>query len=337
MKVLRFILIVLALLVLLIVVLSFIGSKSYDVHRTATIDAPVDMVFPYLKSLEKTQEWGPWRDEDPEMEVTFSGDEGTVGSTSSWEGPTVGKGHQEVTAIEENKKVESDLTFWPPWGETKSHGYFLAEAKGDKTDVTWGFRGENGFFGRVFAVFMNMEEATGPMFATGLSNLNDLVEKDMTRKWNGYEVKMADLPERHYVGKRAKVNISEMQPYFAATYGKLMYALGRAQLEMAGMPSALYYNWDEEAGTTDLAPVAPLAEPVELAEFETTTIPAGPALQIDFYGSYDNLGEPHIALDSFSNNFDLEIGIPVIEEYVTDPSTEPDTSKWLTRITYPLD
>jgi hypothetical protein len=29
--------------------------------------------------------------------------------------------------------------------------------------------------------------------------------------------------------------------------------------------------------------------------------------------------------------------MPVIEEYVTGPETEPDTSKWLTKIYYLLD
>jgi hypothetical protein len=29
--------------------------------------------------------------------------------------------------------------------------------------------------------------------------------------------------------------------------------------------------------------------------------------------------------------------MPVIEQYVTDPGQEPDSSKWLTRVFYPVE
>ena len=55
---------------------------------------------------------------------------------------------------------------------------------------------------------------------------------------------------------------------------------------------------------------------------------------IDYYGSYEGLMYAHLALDNYLKQKGLKMRSPVIEEYLTDPGAEPDTSKWLTRIYY---
>ncbi|MDX1406531.1 MAG: hypothetical protein R3330_00310, partial [Saprospiraceae bacterium] len=102
MRFLRVLLIIVLIVVVVVVILGMVGPKQYDVSQTKTIEAPKELVFAYLKSLKKGNEWGPWRDQDPEMEVSFEGEEGAVGSTSKWDGPMAGKGEQTITAIEEN-------------------------------------------------------------------------------------------------------------------------------------------------------------------------------------------------------------------------------------------
>jgi effector-binding domain-containing protein len=42
-------------------------------------------------------------------------------------------------------------------------------------------------------------------------------------------------------------------------------------------------------------------------------------------------------MDDYLKANKLKAGAPVIEEYVTDPGTEPDESKWLTKIYYLAD
>lgn len=336
MKVLRVILIILVILALIAVILGLAGPKSFDVNRTATIDAPPELVFPYLKSLKQGDRWGPWRGEDDKMQTTHEGEEGTVGSKSTWEGPKVGKGQHVITAIEENKSVETDITFYQLWGESNANGYYLLDDKGDQSEVTWGIKGENNFIGRIFGVFMDMEEGIGPMFEKGLNNLNELVKSDLNRAWNGHEVDIVQLSAQSYVGARQEVSMDALAEFYGATYGKVMYAMGRAKVDVAGMPCGLYYTWDEEKGVTDVMAAMPVSEPVTLKDFQTITLPAGRGLQVDFYGNYDNLGNAHVAIDSFMDNFDLEAQAPVVEQYVTDPSTEPDTSKWLTKVMYRL-
>jgi effector-binding domain-containing protein len=57
---------------------------------------------------------------------------------------------------------------------------------------------------------------------------------------------------------------------------------------------------------------------------------------VEYYGNPEGTGAAHGAIESYCKQQGLVAGEPAIEEYVTDPASEPDTSKWLTRIYYPL-
>ena len=63
--------------------------------------------------------------------------------------------------------------------------------------------------------------------------------------------------------------------------------------ELSGMPSALYYTWDEEKGETDVAAAIPVKDFVEDADVEKTDVPGGLCLLIDYFGPYDESGEAH--------------------------------------------
>ena len=91
-----------------------------------------------------------------------------------------------------------------------------------------------------------------------------------------------------------------------------------------------------ETNIADMAVAIPVATAVEIKGGSVAEIAAGKAAVIDYYGAYEGSGEAHFAMDDYLKEFGLTAGGPVIEEYITDPMTEPDTAKWLTKIIYPL-
>jgi len=46
------------------------------------------------------------------------------------------------------------------------------------------------------------------------------------------------------------------------------------------------------------------------------------------------VGQAHMAMEKYINENKLEALTPAVEEYVTDPGSEPDSTKWLTKIVY---
>jgi effector-binding domain-containing protein len=115
----------------------------------------------------------------------------------------------------------------------------------------------------------------------------------------------------------------------------IMQALGNRGIEMAGPPTNLYYEWDTDNQRADMAAAMPIKSIAQLGEdIEIIDLPAGKVITLDYLGDYDKMEDAYYALEDYANDRGLEIVMPAVEEYVTDPGSEPDTSKWLTRISH---
>ena len=63
-----------------------------------------------------------------------------------------------------------------------------------------------------------------------------------------------------------------------------------------------------------------------------TELPGGSAITTDYYGPYDGLGAAHEALRAWVIDRGHQPEWGGWEIYETDPGSEPDSSKWLTRV-----
>lgn len=341
MRALKTILIILLALAALVVLLGLMGPKDFRVERSTVINAPASAVYANVSSLAAMDKWGPWKEMEHNMTAQMSGSpDGQVGAISHWKSDE-SEGEQELKELVPNKSVRTELRFLTPWPATNM-GTFDIEEKGDSAKVTWGIQGQNDFIGRVMGVFMNMDEMIGPMFEKGLSNLKDLTEKEAAvqnaeqdRLVDGFEIGISDRPAIAYYGTRKTVKWSELEAFFGKNFGAAFGAAKAAGVE-PGTPSGIFFDWNEKDKTADLLAGVPV--PADSKEklkgmtwYET---PASKAYTIDYYGSYEGTGKAHEAMDKKLKADGVEMNMNVIEEYVTDPSTEPDTSKWLTKVVY---
>ena len=82
-----------------------------------------------------------------------------------------------------------------------------------------------------------------------------------------------------------------------------------------------------------MAPVMPVSlKEIQNDTYSIITIPATKELTLDYYGAYDNTQKAYMALDSLSKSKGYTFNQNVIEEFITDPMVEKDTTKGLTRI-----
>jgi high-affinity Fe2+/Pb2+ permease len=164
-------------IVVLVLVLAAIAPKNYNVSRSIEIAKPKKVVFDYLKSLKKQDEWSPWGKRDPNMEKKFTGTDGEVGAISYWKGnKEVGEGEQEITKIVEGDSIESQLRFLKPFKSTSDAYIITKEIEQDRTKVIWGFSGKNKFPMSIMMLFMSMDKAVGKDFEEGLASLKEILE-----------------------------------------------------------------------------------------------------------------------------------------------------------------
>lgn len=341
MKALKTILIILVAILAIVFVMSLMGDDTYRVERSVTVKAPVEVVYAHTNTLAAMDKWSPWNDHDPNMKKSMSGTDGTIGAIASWEGNSdVGSGSQEIVALEPNKKVGVALHFKEPM-ESESNAEVLLEGLGDSTKVTWAMFGNNdGMIAKAMSMFFNMDKMVGPEFEKGLGRLKEQAEAAATsapkNEFRGYKVDMVDRPEMVYVGKRAMVKWTDMQKFYGDTYQALGKDLGAAKLEMAGMPSGIIFKWDEPNQQADMMAAMPVKgdATTSVKGWETLVVPAGKAQFIPYMGGYHGSYNAHMAMDDAMKANGRELNLHVIEEYITDPMSEPDSMKWLTNIYY---
>ncbi len=178
MKIIKWILLGLASIIILMLVTALFIRKEYLIEREITINLPKTEVFEYIKYLKNQENYSVWASMDPEMKSEFRGTDGTVGFVSAWESnkEDVGKGEQEIIKIEEGNRIDYEIRFVEPF-EDRGNTYLITESFGDSvTKVKWGYTGKMKYPVNIMMLFMNMEEMLGPDLEQGLSNLKTLLE-----------------------------------------------------------------------------------------------------------------------------------------------------------------
>ena len=155
--------------------------SAFVVERSAVIAAPPGVVYGHIASLRAMDAWSPWVRMDAQIKVVYEGPESGVGARSAWEGPEMGQGRLIVTAVEPDREVEMKLEMLSPMAATNRIVFTLAPSGGG-TQVTWRMEGRNGFVGKAFGLFMDMDGMVGGPFESGLVSLAALAEADAGKR-----------------------------------------------------------------------------------------------------------------------------------------------------------
>lgn len=333
MKVLKVLLYVVLGLVALFVALGLFGKKDYHIERSIEIDAPKNLIYEYVRYFKNGDAWSPWAHLDPNMKQEITGNDGNVGATHKWSGnDDVGEGQQTITAMTP-ERIDIRVKFIRPF-ESESPTYMTFQEQEKTTKVTWAFDMHVAFPWNGLAMFTDMDAGVGGDYARGLQNLKKNCEEIAHKKYNGYEVAEQEIPVQYYAGVRKTVNIPEVEAFYGANLPKVIEQVQKSGAA-AGVPSGLYWTFDQQAGKTDMAVAVPMPEDKKLGSgFGVFPVGGHKAAVIEYMGSYDKIGDAHMAMDEYMKEKGLESILPVVEEYVAGPGREPDTTKWLTRVIY---
>lgn len=341
MRALKTVLIILLALVGILVILGLTGPKTYRVERGITLAATPDQVYEQVRLLANQRQWGPWQALDKDQVQAIEGTDGTIGAVWTWSGDTVGTGRQELVALDPGREVRTKLTFtFPVIGDMVSTGVFELEPRGDSTHLVWAMEGTNGFVGRIMGVFGDMDKELGPMFEQGLRNLQVVLAERAAEAQQARPVTMeVEVTERRpqlYLGVRKRVKWAELKAFYGASFGQAMGAVQAAGVQPVGPPSAVYFEWDEVAREADLLAGIPVPAEAKdkLKGMTLYEAPGGKAYQVVYRGGYSGVGVAHEAIEARRKADGAEFNVNVIEEYVTDPGQQPDSTQWITNVVY---
>lgn len=171
MKIVKKILIVLAVLIAIVAIAGMFMSPKVHVERSMEMKASPEAVYSQIADLTMWDNWMPWNKLDPNMKKTFGEKTTGEGASYSWESTNSDVGHGTITITKaiQNELVETSLDF-------KEHGTATGGYKVEKTDngskVTWSMEMDMG--GNPFMRIMGsmMDKMMGPQFDKGLHSLD---------------------------------------------------------------------------------------------------------------------------------------------------------------------
>lgn len=336
MKILKYLLFILIPILLIYTLLCAIGPKDSSLTREIEISAPGSFAYNLVNNLENWQMWSAWGQMDTNMVVKYNEKVEGVGAGSNWISEVMGDGSMEIIESEENKMLKTQMSF-DGW-DGNSYGTWNFDTDNDRSKVSWSMSADAGFpfLLRGYMLVTGFKRNLKKQFDVGLANIKKICEARNKGRYAEYEISGIVLPEKHYVMSRAEVPMANIQQFYLQNLGSLFGKVQASKAKMEGMPSGLFFKRDELNQKMDMSAAIPVESPVEVDGAITFTIPEKNALQVDYYGDYNETYKAHSAIAAFLKDRKLLYDAPYIEEYVTDPGEEPNPAKWLTKITYYL-
>ena len=322
-------------LILIYGALCYFGPKNFNTDESISIDAPAPVVFNLVNSLQKAALWNDWSLSDTAMVSTYNDIAEGVGAEGNWESPSQGQGSQKIIESIKNEKVSTQLAF-DGWDGVNTADFLLTPS-GDKTDLRWTFESGSDlpFLRRGAFMVMGLKGSMKNSYRAGLDNIKRIAEERAQKGlYNEYTINLLQVGERNYLIKRGEVPMSSADKFYTNGITSLFGILQQSGVEMDGRPCGLYYKWDFETSTADMAAAIPLAEALSIDGASSLQIPEGQVIQVDHYGDSASSANAHFAIDDYMKDNGLFQELPIVEEYITDASTEENPDKWLTRISY---
>jgi len=149
-------------------------------------------------------------------------------------------------------------------------------------------------------------------------------------------VGIQDVPEQLCLVVKDSAVLEEIPLKMGKAYATIEEDAKALNVEMSGSPGVLFYNNDPKNFVFEcVIPISrmPASKP---KKSNIVVLEATKALVCNYYGSYDKIYQAYESLKQYISKEKLTQIAPAREFYITDPQTEPDSSKWLSKIYVPV-
>ncbi len=310
--------------------LSIFLSKEYTVEVTRSFSVPKNYVYNAINNLKTHENWNNKAVLDTSFRVTINGQSKGRDAIADYISVVYGDGK---IAILKDSIDYIDIQDNTSKNGSTEYKYFFTSTDAENSALTVKTVAKSGFLSNLWHIFSKW--TLKKQINLSLTNL-DLLLKDRFEKdlYNGFTIKEVAMNQKFFISSRSEVAMENINQYYTQNISSLYQKALKASLTISGMPCGLYYKWDEKNNKTDMAAALPTLAEINLADTEAVNIPARTAISIEYKGDNSKSAVAHFALDEYMLDRMVTNDSPIIEEYVTDPSKEPDPTKWVTNIIY---
>jgi effector-binding domain-containing protein len=325
-----------------ILVTAIVGSLVWalflpsEVHisKSISIEAPIKKAFDQVNNFHNWHNWAPYQDSS--YNARFDGNKEGVGAKMLWSDEKEGESVNTIIESIPNKKVVTELAFNE---QNKAQNIFLFSEFDGKTEVTWKMDVNNLSypFGR-FVGYM-IRKGAEYNFTLGLEALKTYVENNKNKPdYSGYTISEKTVDAMAYYAKTSSSTMDVMKNKIDASFELILTEMGKNNIAPIGYPIIEWITYNPES-SSDFRCLMGINKNVELNKVNSDflyQLPSRRVIWLKHYGSYEKYAMAWEALNQYVKNNNLLINGNPYEEYIIDPSNEPDTSKWITNIYFPI-
>lgn len=336
MKILKYILLLLVLAIIGLTVYIATQPGEYETERSRVIKAQKSVVFSYVNDYKNWEDFGAWKDDDPNMQFTYSDTTIGIGASYSWKGSS-GEGKTETVFEKENDSIAQKVIF--SGNEGKAYLTFKDTTGGTK--VTWHSKGKLNFMAKAYAVLKGgAEKMVSDMYDRTLAKLDKVISYEI----NTYSIQVDGVVQKtggYYFQQKMSCKISEVQKNVSLILPNMLRFFKENNITLTGSPFVLYDMYDIPNNKASFSVCLPMRDEIFTAEgsdYSSGKLEPFQALKTTLKGDYSHGKEAwdkalaHIKKNNLTENKSSSY----IEVYVTSAAQVKNPSKWVTEIYVPV-
>jgi len=150
------------------------------------------------------------------------------------------------------------------------------------------------------------------------------------------DCEVVELQPQIAAAVHGEVKLEQMPAFFGKAFHQVMAAVEGSDVSITGPPFGYYPTMPTdvivvEAGFPTSGPIDPQGD------VRTIELPGGTAVVTTHVGPYETMEQTYTELHAWIAAHGYKGAAGMWEEYLSDPSAEPDQSKWRTGIVWPVE
>ncbi len=334
MNVIKILVIILGTIILGALAWAITLPSNIHIERNVEIQAPVETVFKQVNNFHNWKNWAPYQDST--LFTKFEGPHKGLGSKILWTDKKEGRGENKIIESIPNSKVVTVLTFNK---DNKAQSTFsFHKIDNDKCNVIWSMDlNDLSFpFGR-YVGFM-IKKGADYNFNKALIKLKQFVEKNKNAPdYKGYNIYDENIKTKYFISILDSSTIKNMKSAISKDFEKVLKIMTKNKIAPKPYPTVEWntYNPNGISQFRCLMPINNFNKDARniKAFYE---IAEGRTVWIKYIGSYEKSYIAWDLLDKYIKENNLKMNGAPYEEYILGPKSQPDSSKWITNIFFPV-
>jgi len=326
--------IILAFIVVLIALFLQFLPSNYKVERSIVINRKASVVFNKVNTASDWK-WQAWYSTDPDMGIELTGPDEGVDAKRCWSSDNIDVGNGCLTIIESKPnsmiKTQIDIAAQNP-----TYGTWMFVEKDGVTSVDWKLEMDMGsnFIGKVVGLFM--ENRIAYVLEEGLENLKKQCETGPEIKQYPIEIEYMQMQSQPIYSIKDSAITFELGDKFSELFVEISTHVAITGAEVTGQPIAIWHKYDPSTKHIIEAAIPVAVTGESEGRVQAGSIAEGNVVRAVHIGSYQSASKAYMVIEEYiADNGYVKAGASW-EQYMTDPVSQPDTSKWITHIYLPV-